>query len=198
MWTSEQLSQTAESAGFAAKRTSFRTRTGRRSGCSARTKTSPTKRRLSRIFSAAKELYQRIIEGSPEGIVTFDAQHAITFVNSRMAQILGYSMEELTGMHAAAFVDDETHAVLGGYRQRAGESVSEHCHASLRTKEGALVQVLVSASPLIDGNGDCGGAVAMVTDITAVREAEDIVRSQSLRMHAEVGKDELGEKPPGP
>ena len=74
--------------------------------------------------------------------------------------------------------------------------MSEHYQAQLRSKDGSAVQVLVSASPFMDDDGHYAGALAMVTDITTVSEAEEILRSQSLRIQAEVDQDDLGGKPP--
>ncbi len=145
---------------------------------------------------SAKDLYQRIVQTTHEGIVTVDAQNVITFVNPGMAQILGYSIEEMTGMPASAFVDEETHALLAGHQRRRRQGMSDHYEAQLRAKDGAVVQVLVSASPFMDEKGEYAGALAMVTDVTAVREAEDILRSQSLRIQAEVDEYDGGEKPP--
>ena len=74
--------------------------------------------------------------------------------------------------------------------------MSEHFETELLTRDGAVVHVLVSASPFMDDDGHYVGALALVTDVTALREAEAIVRSQSLRMKAEVDDKEVGEKPP--
>jgi len=74
--------------------------------------------------------------------------------------------------------------------------MSEHYQAQLRDKDGAVVEVLISASPLMDEHGHHGGALAMVTDVTAVREAEEIVRWQSQRMEALVEGGNPDEKPP--
>ena len=103
--------------------------------------------------------------------MTVEAQNVITFVNPRMAQILGYSIEEMTGLPALAFMDDETQALLAGHRRRRREGMSEHYQTRLRARCGAAVEVLVSASPFMDESGHYAGALAMVTDISAVREA---------------------------
>lgn len=147
-------------------------------------------------LQSAKALYQRIVETTNEGIVMADAEHVVTFINPRMAQILGYSVDEMTGMHASEFLDEEAYALLAGRQRQRRRGISEHYSIHVRTKDGAVVQVLVSASPFMDENGQYAGALAMVTDISAVREAEEIVHSQSLRMQAEEDEDRLGQKPP--
>ena len=138
----------------------------------------------------AKDLYQRIIETTREGIVIVDAEDIITFVNPRMAEILGYSVDTMTGMAASSLVDEETRARLSGQQKRRREGMSEHYESQLLTKDGAVLHVLVSASPFMDDDGHYVGAVALVTDVTALREAEEILRSQTAEI--QTGVDEEG------
>ncbi len=130
-------------------------------------------------LQSTKALYQRIVETTREGILILDAHDIITFVNPRMAQILGYSADTMTGMPASSLVEEETHARLSRHQKRRREGMSEHYETQLLTKDGAVLHVLVSASPFMDNDGQYVGALALVTDVTAVREAEEILRSQT-------------------
>jgi PAS domain S-box-containing protein len=112
-----------------------------------------------------------------------------------MAQILGYTVDTMTGMRASSLVDEETHAGLSGHLKRRREGMSEHYETRLRTRDGAVVHVLVSASPFLDDDGHYVGALALVTDVTALREAEEIVRSQSRHIQPGVDEGALGEEP---
>lgn len=146
----------------------------------------------------AKDLYQRIVETTREGILMVDMEGVITFANPRMAQISGYSVDAMTGMPATFLVDEETHALLCGREKRRRKGRSEHYETQLLTKDGAVVHVLVSASPFMDDDGHYVGALALVTDVTTLREAEEIVRSKIPRMHAEVDdKDRRAESARG-
>ena len=75
--------------------------------------------------------------------------------------------------------------------------LSEHYQAKLKTKDDAEMRVLVSASPLLDDDGQYAGALAMVTDVTAVGEAEEILNSQGERLRTEVAGGLLAETPTG-
>ncbi len=101
----------------------------------------------------------------------------------------------MTGM-PTSLVDEETHALLSGHQKRRREGMSEHYETQLLTRDGAVVHVLVSASPFMDDDGHYVGALALVTDVTTLREAEAIVDSQSRRMQAEADDKDLDEKPP--
>lgn len=51
--------------------------------------------------------YRRIIETADEGILIFDAQHHITYVNARLAEIMGYPPEQLLGYSFERFLFPE-------------------------------------------------------------------------------------------
>ena len=108
----------------------------------------------------AKDLYQRIVETTREGILILDPEDRITFVNPSMAQILGYSVDTMTGMPAKSLVDEETHALLRGHQKQRFEGLSEHYETQLLTKDGAVVHVVISASPFMGDDGRYGGALA--------------------------------------
>ena len=127
----------------------------------------------------AKELYQQIVETAHEGIVMIDTESTATFVNRRFAQMLGYSVEDMLGMPSSAFVDEQALPSLARHHQARRAGLSEHYETTLRAKDGALLHALISASPLLDTGGRYCGALAMVTDVTALREANEVLRLQS-------------------
>ena len=141
-------------------------------------------RQAAEELRSSKLLYQRIVETTREGIVTVDAENRIMFVNARLGRLLGYEVGEMTGMAASTLLGPESDALLSGHPERRRERLSEHYEAHLRAKDGSTVHALLSVSPFADDDGDYVGALAMVSDITAVREAEEILR-QSARTLAE-------------
>ena len=134
---------------------------------------------------SAKQLHQRILETAHEGILTLDAQGTTIFANARLAQMLGYAADELPGMPASEFMDSRTQAALFGHDQRRGTGLSEQHEARLRAKDGTFVEVLISASSLVDEEGHFDGTLAMITDVSALRQAEDVIRRQNLTGQAE-------------
>ncbi|HVL05589.1 MAG TPA: PAS domain S-box protein [Acidimicrobiales bacterium] len=134
---------------------------------------------------SSKLLYQRIVETTREGIVTVDAGNRITFVNTQLGQLLGYRVDEMTGMAASSLLGADSVTLLSGHPERRRGRLSEHYEAQLRSKDGHTVRALLSVSPFVDGDGEYVGALAMVSDITAVREAEEILRLQSAQILAE-------------
>src|SRR5260370_8517243 len=56
---------------------------------------------------ASEETYRTIVTTAAEGIWTLDAEARTTFVNDRLASMLGYRAEEMVGRKLYDFMDRE-------------------------------------------------------------------------------------------
>jgi PAS domain S-box-containing protein len=126
--------------------------------------------------------YRGIVETAEEGIATHEPDGTITYVNQRMAIMLSYSREEIIGMSSLDFVEDkEKESVI-----RARESVKDQGSFSkewrLRRKDGSTLWTLSNVSPRRDGTGNFIGYLAMHTDITEVKRAEEELRQLNANL----------------
>jgi len=69
------------------------------------------------LFDAREARYRRIVETVQEGIWQIDADGVTTYVNGRMAEMLGYSVDELLGASPLDFKDDDERARLAARRR---------------------------------------------------------------------------------
>jgi PAS domain S-box-containing protein len=118
-----------------------------------------------RAVRASEERYRNIIETTTEGVWMIDGDHRTTYVNRRMAEMLGYGVEEMLGRPVRDFMTDGS-ADLPAGRPR---------EVSYRRKDGSEMWGLLSGSPLTDDSGGYGGALAMVADITDRKRSEESV-----------------------
>ena len=135
----------------------------------------------------SEEKFRRIIETAYEGIWVFDADFHTSFVNQRMADMLGYPPDAMLGKKFDAFVPDgslEEKIIQQKRRHPPGQGdVFEH---SITRKDGNTLWVLISASPLYDGDGRYLGALGMFTDITARKEIEKELHIQRRDLEAQM------------
>ncbi len=117
---------------------------------------------------ASEERYRNIIETTSEGVWMIDRDHRTTFANQRMAQMLGYTVEEMLGKPVSEFqpADDRSAPRL---------STSGPREVRYLRKDGSEMWGLLSGSPLTDGDGEYGGALAMIADITERKRSEEAV-----------------------
>lgn len=146
------------------------------------------KRLAQRALADSEARYRQMVETAEEGVWQFDAEGRTTFVNAKMAQMLGCGPEQIYGRSLYDFMpsDDQQAATEILERLRGGIRGQQDCR--LRRPDGGQVWALVSTSPIIlpdgdgDGDGDYGGALAMVTDITERKNTELALRDSKNRL----------------
>ena len=120
--------------------------------------------------------YRQIIQTANEGIWVTDEQDRLTFVNQRMADLLGYSHTELLGRPVREFIETADLADHEFKVQMAHRRQSTQFERRLRRKNGSELLVWMSGSPLFDDDGNFRGAFAMLTDLTERRQLESQLR----------------------
>jgi PAS domain S-box-containing protein len=134
---------------------------------------------LSKAQDALRESEARfrcIVETASEGIWTIDIEFKITFVNQPLARMLGYPAEEMLGKALVQFVPETAaaSAMLRGEHLRP-ENSDEDEIAFVR-QDGSELWALLKTSPIRDTNGIYVGTLAMMTDRTHHRQAEEALR----------------------
>jgi PAS domain S-box-containing protein len=121
---------------------------------------------------ASEERYRRIVETADEGIWMTDAQGRTAFVNRKLASMLGYPSAQILGRAQADFLD-ETHPP-DVQRAAAPGSPGGAGPRELRflRKDGAPLWVSMTTTSIVDASGGPAGALAMLTDITAKKQAD--------------------------
>lgn len=126
----------------------------------------------------SEERYRRIVETASEGIWTIDADSYTTFVNDKMAQMLGFCCpQQMLEKPLWEFIDK---AELENARKnvdRRRQGISEQHDFKFRRQDGRDLWALISTTPLLDEHQNYLGALAMVTDITERMKAEEKIQT---------------------
>ena len=128
----------------------------------------------------AEEVNQRlaaIVESSDDGIIGKDLNGTITSWNDGAERIFGYSAAEVIGKSVTILMPpdryDEEPGILA--RIRRGERI-EHYETVRRRKDGSLVEISLTVSPITTAGGAIVGASKIARDITARKQAEAALR----------------------
>ena len=132
----------------------------------------------------SEEKYRLIVDSAQEGIWTIDADTVTTFVNTRMADMLGYEVEEMLGRRLFDFMDEEGKKIARMNIERRKEGISEQHDFEFLKKDGSRIYAGLETSPLLDEDGGYIGALAMVADITERKRAEEELRESEERLRA--------------
>lgn len=130
-----------------------------------------------------------IVDSSPDVILGGTLDGVITFWNRSAERIMGYSADEVIGRRVTEMVpEDRAHELAHVMDElRAGHRVGPF-DTKRRRKDGTMVDLSVSVSPITDANGVVVGAATIARDITERLRAQDERRAleahlqQALRM----------------
>nr|WP_307836140.1 EAL domain-containing protein [Chromobacterium sp. ASV5] len=132
------------------------------------------------LADANLRLAAKVFENSTEGILILDAGAHIIAVNDAFSRITGYPQEETLGKVSRIFSDCEQHDSAAMLEALAG---SGHWHGEMmdRRKSGEWYPAELSISALRDDAGAVSNYVAVFSDITLRKQAEE--RLQFLANH---------------
>ena len=122
---------------------------------------------------AAQQL-AAIVESSEDAILAIDLDGVITSWNRGAEGLYGYAGEEVIGKPVTVLIpmnrlDDEA-TILS--RIRRGERV-DHYETIRRRKDGSLVEISLTVSPVRNAAGEIVGASKIARDITERRQAQE-------------------------
>lgn len=126
--------------------------------------------------------YLRIFEISQEGIWIVNSEAVTTYVNSRMAEMLGYSVDGMLGRSLFDFFDAETGMRVRKNFETRKKGFSEVYDLCFLRKDGSSIFTILSVSPLMDDEGRFAGSVGMITDITERKKAEEALKESEERL----------------
>ena len=131
---------------------------------------------------SSEEKYRQLVELSQEGIWTIDKNAITTYVNPALAQMMGYSIEEMVGKHLFDFMDDEGKAISTRNLQDRQQGIAARHEFELLKKDGSRLYTIMVASPFTDQDGNYDGAIAGVLDISERKNMEDELLLQQERL----------------
>jgi PAS domain S-box-containing protein len=125
-----------------------------------------------------------IVESSDDAIIGKDMNGVIASWNQAAERLFGYSAAEVIGCNIAILAPsdraDEMPAILA--RLKEGERV-EHFDTERRAKDGRLVPISLTVSPIRDGDGQIIGASKIARDITERKRTEEALRAEKARLY---------------
>jgi PAS domain S-box-containing protein len=119
-----------------------------------------------------------IVESSDDAILSKNLDGTITSWNNAAIRIFGYEAEEVVGRHITMLIPSDRLAeeteILS--RLRRGDRV-DHFETIRRCKDGRLLNVSLTISPIRDGKGKIVGASKIARDITEKKRSEAALHS---------------------
>ncbi|HXQ72375.1 MAG TPA: PAS domain S-box protein [Pyrinomonadaceae bacterium] len=135
-----------------------------------------------------------LIESADDAIVSKTLDGIITSWNKGAERIFGYSAEEAVGQPITIIIPanhlDEEPKILA--RLRAGERV-DHFETVRQRKDGTLVEISLTISPIIGPHGQIIGASKIARDVTEQRQSRRALDEAAERLKLALAAASLGD-----
>jgi PAS domain S-box-containing protein len=146
------------------------------------------------LASRASGLLAAIVDSSDDAVISKSLDGVITSWNKGAERIFGYTAAEAIGQHITLIIpEDRRQEEVGILRRlRNGERI-DHFETVRKCKDGTLLDISVTISPVRDDRGRIVGASKVARDISdrkradaALRRSEEQLRQLSATLDAEV------------
>jgi PAS domain S-box-containing protein len=139
-------------------------------------------REMEAALRESEEKYRRIVETAQEGIVIGSREGKLLFANQKMADMLGYTRDELVGRNGLELLEEGQQADVFQARDELERGRVVSREYKFRRKDGQALWTLCNSCPLEDSGGQYIANLAMHTDITGRREAEQALCEANERL----------------
>ena len=139
---------------------------------------------LERSLREREDRYRQVAELALEGVWYLDQGNRTTFVTQRLATMLGVSVGDMVGRPVLDFVHQGDRFQAEEFLTRRHRGVHDEQTLRLCHRAGRSVWVRMSATPVHSPAGLYAGAIALVSDVTEQRVAEQRLAATEAREQA--------------
>jgi diguanylate cyclase (GGDEF)-like protein/PAS domain S-box-containing protein len=143
-------------------------------------------------LAKAAEALQALVRLAPVGIVQLDAAGGLLTANDQWLELSGLTVEQsLNDGWITALHPDDRGRVRTEWAECASADAAYATTMRFRTPDGQVNWVQVATTPIRD-SGIVSGHLASVTDVTALRSAEESASAARARLEAAFASSPLG------
>jgi PAS domain S-box-containing protein len=120
------------------------------------------------------ELFEQLLERHPDAIQSVDPNGRIIYANATATQLLGYTNEELVGMHISQLYAPELLSLVqSGFHKLQREGELSVCDSAVLDKAGKRIAVEIRSFGIYDAAGQFVRTFSILRDIRSVKAMHD-------------------------
>jgi len=142
--------------------------------------------------------YRQLVENPLVGVWQADIKGRFVFISKRLAEMSGYSQDEVIGMSMMVPIAPELRSWLSDRMQKrkAGKLPPEVVEAEMVRKDGSRYTALVAPATLYDEEGKFNGFIGSMIDITERTRAEEKIKRLSSAVEQSIDGIAIGDLEP--
>jgi PAS domain S-box-containing protein len=130
------------------------------------------RKQAEKALKKSEKQYRSLVETIEEGVGNVDEKENFTLVNQAAADIFGYTKKEMIGKNLKEFTSLKMFQQILKQTSIRKKGESSSYEISILRKNGEERIVTVTATPIINKNGEHQGAFGIFHDITERKKAE--------------------------
>ncbi len=130
----------------------------------------------------SEEIYRLTFETASYLIISVDAKGTFVDCNKSIKKVLGYTSDEIIGHNMSLIIHPDFHEVAQSTIKNLildGRTVS--CEYKMICKNGNVIDVNISSSPITDNNGDFIRTICIIDDITERKKSEYALKESEAK-----------------
>jgi len=127
-----------------------------------------------------------------DGFGIIDNEGIFTYVNQKLAKMLGYESREIIGKQIVSFLDEKNKKTIRENIKRRREGRSTQYELEWTKKTGEKLSTIVSGAPFLAIDGQIQGSFAVITDITEIKQSREALEQSSEMMQTIFEESQIG------
>lgn len=122
-----------------------------------------------------ERLYENLLASIEEGVIVLGLDYSIITFNQGAEGLIGVSEGQARGSKLSSILREEEAMVLARKAYDTGKSFSDN-DISIRRRDGSIIPLSLTASPLLNEEGKVLGTVIVLRDMRRIKALEDDLR----------------------
>jgi len=144
------------------------------------------RKRIEEALLESEERYRLLVETMNDGLGIQDENGFITYVNNKLCQMLDYKLDDFVGKTAFDFLDDNNKQIFKDKLALRRKGIAKTYEIEWTSKGGKQIQTIMSPQAIFNEEGKFTGSFAVVTDISALKKAEEVLQKTNEQLEQKV------------
>ncbi len=142
------------------------------------------RKKAEQALKESEEHYRMLAETMNDGLSQVDENGMLVYVNSKCAEMLGYSQGEMIGKHWMEFYGEDSREIMTEQLLLRRKGIAEPYEIRNTRKDGRKFHIYLSPQPIFNKDGQFRGSFAIMTDITRIKEMEEELFKEKNRLQS--------------
>ncbi len=134
-----------------------------------------------RSLLSSEKRYHFILETASEGICILDAEARTEYVNQRLAEMFGYTREEMLQRSIFDFIDESLHAEVREHIEQRQPGIKQQFDFRFLRQDKSNLWAIASTNCILNQQGEFIGSLIMLTDISQRKQTEEALLRAEMR-----------------